>query len=54
MTKDSVAVLEIGSQKITCIIGQRGVNGTFLIKSLAECEYEGFSDAHFFLLFCLT
>lgn len=48
MTKDSVAVLEIGSQKITCIIGQRGVNGTFLIKSLAECEYEGFSDAHFF------
>ena len=36
MTKDAVAVLEIGSQKVTCIIGQHGVNGTFLIKSLAE------------------
>ena len=48
MTKDAVAVLEIGSQKITCIIGQRGVNGTFLIKSLAECDYEGFCDARFF------
>ena len=48
MTKDSVALLEIGSQKITCIIGQRGVNGTFLIKSLAECEYEGFCDGNFF------
>lgn len=48
MTKDSVAVLEIGSQKVTCIIGQRGVNGTFLIKSLAECDYEGFCDGNFF------
>lgn len=48
MTKDAVAVLEIGTQKVTCIIGQRGVNGTFLIKSLAECEYEGFCDADFF------
>lgn len=48
MTKDSVAVLEVGTQKITCIIGQRGVNGTFLIKSLAECEYEGFSEGQFF------
>ena len=48
MTKDAVAVLEVGTQKITCIIGQRGVNGTFLIKSLAECDYEGFSEAQFF------
>ena len=48
MRKDAVAVLEIGSQKITCLIGQRGVNGTFLIKSLAECEYEGFSEGNFF------
>lgn len=48
MTKDAVAVLEIGSQKVTCIIGQRGVNGTFLIKSIAESEYEGFCDARFF------
>ena len=48
MTKEAVAVLEIGSQKVTCIIGQRGVNGTFLINSLAECDYEGYCDARFF------
>ncbi|MBR3864378.1 MAG: rod shape-determining protein [Clostridia bacterium] len=54
MTKDAVAVLEVGSQKITCIIGQKGVNGTFLIKSLAECEYEGFCDGDFFDIPSLT
>lgn len=48
MTKDAVAVLEIGSQKVTCVVGQRGINGTFLIKSLAEYEYEGFCNADFF------
>ncbi len=48
MTKGAVAVLEIGSQKITCIIGQRGVNGTFLLKSIAESEYDGYSEARFF------
>ncbi len=48
MTKDAVALLEIGSQKVSCVIGQRGVNGTFLIKSLSECDYEGFCDAQFF------
>ena len=48
MTKDSVAILEVGSQKITCIIGQRGVNGTFIIKSIAESDYDGFSDGQFF------
>ena len=48
MTKGAVAVLEIGSQKITCIIGQRGVNGTFLLKSIAESEYDGYADSRFF------
>lgn len=48
MAKKSVAVLEIGSQKVTCIIGQRGVNGTFIIKSVAECEHDGFEDGHFY------
>ena len=54
MTKDAVAVLEVGSQMITCIVGQRGVNGTFLVKSLAECEYEGFCDGDFFDVPSLT
>lgn len=48
MLKRSVAVLEIGSQKVTCAVCMRGVNGTFVIKSLVEKEYEGFENGHFF------
>lgn len=54
MTNDSAAVLEVGSQKVTCIIGQRGVNNTFIIKSIAECDYDGFSDRQFFDLSSLA
>lgn len=54
MTKDTVAVLEVGSQKITCVIGSRGVNDTFVIKALFEQEYEGFSDGDFFDINSLT
>lgn len=48
MMKGAVAVLEVGSQKISCAVSSRGVNGTFDVKSLAECDYEGFSDGDFF------
>jgi len=48
MFKKSVAVLEVGSQKVTCVIAQRGVNGTFIIKSVAESEYDGFDTGRFF------
>lgn len=54
MAKNTVAVLEVGSQKITCAIGSRGVNDTFVIKSLFEQEYEGFSDGDFFDINSLT
>lgn len=48
MIKGAVAVLEVGSQKVTCAVSGRGVNDTFDIKSLAECDYEGFADGDFF------
>lgn len=48
MIKGAVAVLEVGSQKISCSVACRGINDTFDIKALAECNYEGFSDADFF------
>lgn len=48
MRKKSVAVLEIGSRYVTCIIGERGVNGTFIIKSVSECEYDGFENGIFY------
>lgn len=48
MLKKSVAVLEIGSQRVTCVIAQRGVNGTFIFKSVSECDYDGFDGGKFF------
>lgn len=48
MSNKSVAVLEIGSQSVTCVIAQRGVNGTFIYKSIAECAYDGFDCGTFF------
>lgn len=48
MFKRSVAVLEIGSKNVTCVIAQRGVNGTFIIKSVAEKKYDGFDGGKFF------
>lgn len=46
--KKEVAVLDIGSYKITVIVGERGINNTFNIKGTGEVEYTGFSDGEFF------
>ena len=46
--KKEVAVLDIGSYKITVIVGERGVNNTFNIKGTGEVEYTGFSAGEFF------
>ncbi len=54
MSKDTVAVLEVGSQKITCVVGARGVNNTFAIKSFSEQEYDGFFDGDFLDINSLT
>ena len=48
MQKKQVAVIEIGSSKITVAVGEPGVNKTFLIKYRKDYEYEGFSDGEFF------
>ncbi|MGN0818546.1 MAG: hypothetical protein ACI4L9_06210 [Candidatus Coproplasma sp.] len=40
----SVAVLDIRSSEICACIGERGVNGTFIIKSKYSCDYEGYAD----------
>ena len=37
-----VAVLDVGSEKLTVFIGERTVNGTFNVKSTGEAPYEGF------------
>ncbi len=44
MHKDAVAILDIGSLKITALIGARGINNTFNIKAVAEKTHEAFYE----------
>jgi cell division ATPase FtsA len=46
--KNKAAVLDFGSSKLTAIIGERGVNNTFVIRGSGEAEYAGFSNGEFF------
>ncbi len=40
----NIAVLDIGSGKLTVFIGQRGANNTVQVKGIGESNYDGFSD----------
>jgi cell division ATPase FtsA len=40
----SVAVLDIRSSEICAVVGERGVNNTFVIKSKYTCAYDGFAE----------
>ncbi|MBE7087578.1 MAG: hypothetical protein E7369_04675 [Clostridiales bacterium] len=48
MQKKQVAVIDIGSSQITAVVGERGINKTFVIKGRFSYEYDGFADATFF------
>lgn len=48
MQKKQVAVLDVGSSKITAVVGERGVNKTFVIKARKDFPYDGFADGEFF------
>ena len=47
MRKETVAVLDVGSSKLHFLVGERGLNKTFIIKSSAEASYSGFSESAF-------
>ena len=47
MREKQVAIIDVGSSKITAIAGERGINKTFVIKGRYEFPYEGFSDGAF-------
>jgi len=47
MPQKQVAVLSFGSEKLTTVIGSRGVNNTFSIKGSGEVDYAGFMDGEF-------
>ena len=48
MQKKQISLIDVGSSKITAIVGERGINKTFIIKARKECSYEGFADGSFF------
>ena len=43
MRRKSVAVLDVRSSEITAVVGERGVNNTFIIKSKYSCAYDGYA-----------
>lgn len=47
MRTNCVAILDIRSAEVTAVIGERGVNGTFIIKSKYTCAYDGFAEGEF-------
>lgn len=47
MRKKSVAVLDIRSSALTAVVGERGVNGTFIIKSKYTSDYDGYAEGEF-------
>lgn len=47
MVKKEVAILDLGSSKVTVLIAERGVNGTFNIKGTGEVEYAGYYEGEF-------
>ena len=48
MQKKQVAIIDVGSSKITAIVGERGRNKTFVIKGRYSLEYDGYEDGVFF------
>ena len=47
MAQNCVTVVEIGSSKLSCIIAERGLNNTFIVKAKASVEYAGFFEGEF-------
>ena len=48
MSKKQVAILDIGSSEIRALVGENGVNNTFVIKGRTSVAYDGFSEGAFF------
>ncbi len=44
----SAAVLDVRSASVTALVGERGVNNTFVFKGIHTEPYDGFADAEFF------
>ena len=48
MSRNSVTVLDIRSSEITVLVGERGVNNTFVLKASKTEPYDGYDENAFF------
>ena len=48
MKQNAVAVLDFGSEKLTVLVGRRGINNTLAIDGRGEAAYSGFAEGTFF------
>ena len=48
MQKKQVAIIDIGSSKVTAMLGERGINKTFIVKGSFSYDYDGFDNSVFF------
>ena len=47
MGRKSVAVLDVRSSEISIVVGERGVNNTFVFKASKTEPYDGYDDTAF-------
>lgn len=48
MSRNSVAVLDVRSYEVTVLVGERGVNNTFVFKASHTEPYDGYGETAFF------
>ena len=48
MQKRQVAIIDVGSSAIRAVVGERGINKTFIVKGSYTFDYDGFEDGVFF------
>ena len=48
MAKSYVSVLDIGSSRVSVLVGTSGINSTFVIKGQGEASYAGFGEGEFY------
>ena len=48
MSRKSVAVLDVRSSEVTVVVGERGVNNTFVFKASKTEPYDGYDESAFF------
>ena len=46
MLKDAVAIVDLGTYNLTCLIGENGINNNFIIRAMHECRHDAFEEGY--------